>query len=295
MNNYKILHIINRLSEASFLFDWANILHRRGWDIAVLPIEPRLNQVRAEEFGVPIIKIPKYRRGDPRVIREIRHKISQYNIRLIHVHQNYSGGMASLAVFNNKNVYVVNTEHGIHEGFKKIGLLMNTASLLRGDYHCFNSNYTLNSLKCWEKYLIRKKPKNVIYNGVPIIKIEKNKKFKESVYHKFGLTKDKFYIGKIATFKKQKDHITLLKAIKILVKKHPEVRLLLIGDGSLHEELKDEVTLINSIGVDSTEMVESVIALEKAFGVKLSPKEITKNSTINDIVSNIEAKLKGTS
>ncbi len=49
------------------------------------------------------------------------------------------------------------------------------------------------------------------------------------------------------------------------------------------EELKDDVTLQDSIGVDSTEMVESVIALEKAFGVKLSPKEITKSSSINDI------------
>jgi len=57
------------------------------------------------------------------------------------------------------------------------------------------------------------------------------------------------------------------------------------------EELKDGSTLIDSIGVDSTEMVESVIALEKSFGVKLSPKEITKNSTINDIADNIEKKL----
>jgi acyl carrier protein len=57
------------------------------------------------------------------------------------------------------------------------------------------------------------------------------------------------------------------------------------------EELKDESTLIDSIGVDSTEMVESVIALEKAFNVKLSPKEITKNSTINDITVNIDSKL----
>jgi acyl carrier protein len=57
------------------------------------------------------------------------------------------------------------------------------------------------------------------------------------------------------------------------------------------EELKDESTLIDSIGVDSTEMVESVIALEKSFGVKLSPKEITKNSTINDIANNIQSKL----
>ena len=49
------------------------------------------------------------------------------------------------------------------------------------------------------------------------------------------------------------------------------------------DELKDELSLQDSISVDSTEMVESVIALEKAFGIKLSPKEITKYSSINDI------------
>ena len=57
------------------------------------------------------------------------------------------------------------------------------------------------------------------------------------------------------------------------------------------EELKDDLSLQDSIGVDSTEMVESVIALDKAFAVKLSLKEITKNSTINDIVNNIQSKL----
>jgi acyl carrier protein len=57
------------------------------------------------------------------------------------------------------------------------------------------------------------------------------------------------------------------------------------------EELKDDVSLQNSIGVDSTEMVESVIALEKSFGVKLNIKEITKSSTINDIANNIQSKL----
>jgi acyl carrier protein len=56
------------------------------------------------------------------------------------------------------------------------------------------------------------------------------------------------------------------------------------------DELKDDVSLLDSISVDSTEMVEAVIALEKAFGTKLSPKEITKNSTINDIEAIISAK-----
>ena len=57
------------------------------------------------------------------------------------------------------------------------------------------------------------------------------------------------------------------------------------------EELKDDINLSDGIGVDSTEMVETVIALEKAFGTKLSPKEITKFSTINDIEKTIKAKI----
>lgn len=61
------------------------------------------------------------------------------------------------------------------------------------------------------------------------------------------------------------------------------------------EELKDDVKLYDGIGVDSTEMVEAVIALEKAFNTKLSPKEITKFSTINDIEKVIQSKISGQS
>ena len=57
------------------------------------------------------------------------------------------------------------------------------------------------------------------------------------------------------------------------------------------EELKEDVSLLDSIGVDSTEMVETVIALEKTFGKKLSPKEITKFSTISDIEKVIQSKI----
>lgn len=57
------------------------------------------------------------------------------------------------------------------------------------------------------------------------------------------------------------------------------------------EELKDDVALQDGIGVDSTEMVETVIALEKAFNTKLSPKEITKFLTINDIEKVIQSKI----
>jgi acyl carrier protein len=57
------------------------------------------------------------------------------------------------------------------------------------------------------------------------------------------------------------------------------------------DELADNVSLQDGIGVDSTEMVEAVIALEKAFGAKLAPQEITKTSTVNDIEKVILSKV----
>ena len=57
------------------------------------------------------------------------------------------------------------------------------------------------------------------------------------------------------------------------------------------QELKDDEKLCDGIGADSTELVELVIALEKAFGVKLTAKEVTKFCTLNDIEKIIQSKV----
>ena len=57
------------------------------------------------------------------------------------------------------------------------------------------------------------------------------------------------------------------------------------------QELKDSEKLCDGIGADSTELVELVIALEKAFGVKLTAKEITKFCSVDDIEITIQSKL----
>lgn len=57
------------------------------------------------------------------------------------------------------------------------------------------------------------------------------------------------------------------------------------------QELKDGLSLENSIGVDSTEMVEIAIALGKSFNVKVGEKEISKSSSLEDIERVIKSKL----
>lgn len=56
------------------------------------------------------------------------------------------------------------------------------------------------------------------------------------------------------------------------------------------EEVKLEENLADSLGVDSTEMVDLTVALEKKFGVKIDAKEITKSSSPQEIANLIESK-----
>ncbi len=56
------------------------------------------------------------------------------------------------------------------------------------------------------------------------------------------------------------------------------------------QEVKLEGSLYASLGMDSTELVDLRVSLEKNFGVKIAAGEISKNSTVGDIAQLIESK-----
>jgi len=56
------------------------------------------------------------------------------------------------------------------------------------------------------------------------------------------------------------------------------------------EEIKMDEKLSDSLGVDSTEMVNIVLSLEKKFSVHIDDKQITKFSSPRDIITVIESK-----
>jgi len=56
------------------------------------------------------------------------------------------------------------------------------------------------------------------------------------------------------------------------------------------EEIKMDEKLSDSLGVDSTEMVNVILSLEKKFGVHVYDKQITKFSSLRDIIAVIESK-----
>jgi len=62
-------------------------------------------------------------------------------------------------------------------------------------------------------------------------------------------------------------------------------RVLVDGIGLEPAELKQDACLKDDLGIDSTEMVEVIVALEKEFGLKIPDGVVGGTSTIKELVN----------
>ena len=56
------------------------------------------------------------------------------------------------------------------------------------------------------------------------------------------------------------------------------------------EDIKPDAVLSESLGIDSTEMVEISVGLKKEFNVPIADNEIKKSHTFNEIIGILKAK-----
>ncbi|MBR2205494.1 MAG: acyl carrier protein [Prevotella sp.] len=71
-----------------------------------------------------------------------------------------------------------------------------------------------------------------------------------------------------------------------------KVRAFLIDDLEIDEEkIKDDATLKEDMGIDSLDFVDIVVIVEKNFGFKIKPEEMTGVTTLRQFCDYIESKV----
>ena len=71
-----------------------------------------------------------------------------------------------------------------------------------------------------------------------------------------------------------------------------KVRAFLIDDLEIDEEkIKDDATLKEDMGIDSLDFVDIVVIVEKNFGFKIKPEEMTSVTTLRQFCDYIESKV----
>lgn len=80
----------------------------------------------------------------------------------------------------------------------------------------------------------------VINNGINVIKFKYRQEIRNNLRECFGIGNEPV-IGHIGNFNYQKNHIFLIKIFKEVILRCPDARLLLLGDGPLKVEVKEQV------------------------------------------------------
>lgn len=94
------------------------------------------------------------------------------------------------------------------------------------------------------KWLFGEKLNNkfrVIKNGIPTSKYIYNEKIRNRIRKQMGIDETTFVLGHVGRFELQKNHSMLISILTEVVKKIPNLKLCLVGDGILKKDIEDRV------------------------------------------------------
>jgi glycosyltransferase involved in cell wall biosynthesis len=191
-------------------------------------------------------KAPFYPLTLPKVLRHkyltnLQKLYNKEHFDIVHSHGGIGGFYGRLLKKHNPKIRSVHTIHGIHY-LNKNNFLVRGASKTIEQYLvqfsdkiiCVsNSDYTT----AISNRIASQNNTVVILNGIDVSKYTNNGK-ELSLLKELGLTKDNFIVGNVSRFDIQKNQKLIIQASYYLIKKFPEMRFVMVGDGKLLNQMK---------------------------------------------------------
>ena len=247
----KILYVIDRLNLGAgrVLYDLVKFLPKEEFSIKIATLYPHGNLIDLfEELNIEIINLNKKSGKDLGLILKLKNLIKKEKFDIVHTHNVDGFEYGVLAAKLAKTKKIIHTAHGksVKEG--------NIRKLREKIIHKFISRYLTdyitvsNDLKqyAWKNWCKNKSKIKTIHNGIDTNKFKKiniNKNYLSDL----NIKENNKLIGIVAGLRPVKNHVTLFKAMKIIKKRIPYSKLLVIGDGSEKEKLE---RLVDRLGLN---------------------------------------------
>lgn len=238
----KILQVINNLGSGGaekLIYDFVPIMKNLGYEVEIC-LFSRNKSIYIEELERKGIKIHILNKNNDRSffnILKLRKILKRNNYNIVHLHLFpglYYGVFANLFL-KNRLIY---TEHNTNNRRRNYKIFQFIEKWIYSKYEkiiCISKKTKeslINFLKCnyKEKFI-------VIENGIKLEKFYEAKEIPLEVIDS-SLKQDDIKVTMVGRFSEQKDQKTLIKAMKHLPEKY---KLLLVGEGKLEEECREEV------------------------------------------------------
>ncbi len=231
----KIAHVVLTLNYGGLerlVVDLAGQLNQGDWESSIICLsQPGPMAETAQKMGVEVVSFYKSNGFDIGLILRLANLIRKKMIDVVHTHNLaplvYGTLAAKLA-----GAGAINTRHG------RAPLKANRGLWALNDFIVAVSEDAREELLTANK--IDSEKVTVIYNGIDFTRYEPGAavQLKGQYREGLGIPKDDFVIGSIARLAEEKDHPTLLKAVKILLEERLPVTCVLVGDGDQRKKLE---------------------------------------------------------
>jgi L-malate glycosyltransferase len=195
---------------------------------------------KANELGIKTVLFPQKTKCDITIVKNIVQFIREHHIDMYHTHGPRANVIGALVRLFTPCKWIVTVHSDPRQDFIAKGFIgkmlsnLNIFSFRRAD-HIFAISERFKKILI--DLQIEERKITTIFNGIDFSKtLEPPYKREE-----FNLSKDAFVIVMVARLEKIKGHLIAFKAFKQVLQSCPSSHLLLIGSGSLENELKRKV------------------------------------------------------
>jgi glycosyltransferase involved in cell wall biosynthesis len=189
-------------------------------------------------FPVKALQRMKSHRFDPWIIRDLYRLIKTEKVEVVHTHLYDGNKYGRLAAGLARVPCLISHYHNVYVRRRTKYHLINRALSLLNDRILAVSQAVKESVVRFDR--IAPERIEVLYNGIDPSRFEGD--FQDSdVRQKFGVKPEDFLIGVVARLEEQKGHIYLFRALTQLLPAFPQIKVLIVGDGSRRSALEFSV------------------------------------------------------
>lgn len=241
---HSVLHVVDTLEFGGLervVADLAVAQRDAGSRVAVFSIQDtRGFRAHLEAAGVPVIVGGKQGSFDRQVLRRLRAAISEHDGGIVHTHNfvpNYYAALASLGT--SSAPILINTCHnmGTRLANRRLRWLYR-ASLLR------TRRVAMVSRQVHERFVaagwVSAGQATTVINGIPTARFARDASRRALARDALALGPQSLVIGCVGRLVPVKHHAALLAQLPALIAACPSLQLVLIGDGPLEAELREQ-------------------------------------------------------